>query len=166
MFRWMMGAILTMAAPLAAQTVQMDFTALAEKAKSKTEIQMGQAELQAFKEKIPKDVSLAGVEAISVHAFEYEKAGDYPVEALEPLRKQVAADRSWSRVVSAREGGESSDIYVQIREGKLAGLLVIAAEPREVTVVQIAGMVELAKLQEVVKSTIQFDLASLVAQGK
>jgi hypothetical protein len=157
---------LALAMPLAAQVSSFDFTKLAEKAKSKTEVNMDRAAMEALKVKMEgKDMGpLSSVETVSVHAYEYAKAGDFPADALEPLRKQIAADKRWSKMVSTRDGDEATDIFIRSESGKLAGLLVIAQESKEVTVVEINGSVELAKLEEVVKSTIQYDLAAVQAQ--
>lgn len=155
-------AALCLALPAAAQTLNMDFAAIAEKAASKTEINLEgpamQAALGAFGGALGK---LPEVKAASIHPYEFAKAGEYPTSGFDALRKQVAADSRWTRVLSAHEKDESTDINVMNQDGKLVGFLLIAVEPKEVTVIHGAGSVELAQLREVVSSTIGFDLEEL-----
>jgi hypothetical protein len=161
MLRWIFAVAIPIAA---AQTLNFDFSPLAVNATSKTEVNLDRAAMDALKIDLKDAGPFAGIETVFVHTYEYAKAGDYPSGALEPLRKQIAADSRWSRIVQAHEAGENTDIYIQTRDGKLAGMIVIAEEPKEVTVVQIGGSVEMAKLQEVVKSAIQYDLEELQAR--
>ena len=163
MFRTLLLAAFCIGVPMAAQTLKMDFAALAAKATSKTELNLDGAVLDEARKAMPAGSKLAGVTGVSIHTFAYAKAGDYPTDGLDALRKQVAADSHWSKLLSSHEEKESADIYVQIQNGKLAGLLLIAVEPKEVTVIQASGSVELAQMQEVVKSAIQFDMAALAA---
>jgi hypothetical protein len=155
-------ATLCLAVPAAAQTLAMDFAAIAEKAASKTEINLDgpamQAALGVFGGALGK---LPEVKAVSIHTYEFAKPGEYPTSGLDALRKQVAADPRWSRLLSAHEKDESTDIYVMNQDGTLVGFLLIALEPKEVTVIHGAGSVELAQLREVVSSTIGFDLAEV-----
>ena len=44
------------------------------------------------------------------------------------------------------------------QDGKPGGFLLISAEPKELTVVHVVGSIDLASLQEVVNSTIHYDL--------
>lgn len=165
MFRSLLVAVL-IAVPLSAQGLNLDFAALAAKATSKTELNLDGAVLEEARKALPEGGKFAGVTGVSIHTFKYAKAGQYPTDGLDALRKQVAADSRWSKLLSSHEEKESADIYVQFQDGRLAGLLLISVEPTEVAVIQATGSVELAQMQEVVKSAIQFDLASLAAPGK
>jgi hypothetical protein len=49
-------------------------------------------------------------------------------------------------MVSTREGGESVDIYLWQQGDAPGGLAVVAVEPKEVTVVNIVGRIDLQKL--------------------
>lgn len=165
MLRFVLLASFALAVPLAAQTLQFDFDALGAKATSKTDVNLDGEVLEAARASLP--APMRGVQAVSIHAYEYAKAGDYPAGVLDALRKQVAAQAGWSRLLGAKDDGESVDIFVRSENGKIAGFLLIAAEAKEVAVIQASGAVELANLQEVVQSAIQFDLAALAgAAGK
>ena len=155
--------LVTLAVIVAASAVAqtMDFSALAANAKSKTEVNLDGAVLEAARKAMPQAERLAGVKSMSIHAYEYAKEGDYPMEAVDAIVKQVEADASWKRVINAREEKERVDIFMKTSAGKVEGLLVVAAEAKEVAVIRAEGSVEMAGLQEVVKSAIKFDMAAL-----
>ena len=90
------------AAGAMAQTI--DFSALAEKAKSKTEVNMDGAVLEAARKAMPQGSKLEGVKSMSIHAYEYAKEGDYPMTAVEAIVKRVESDGSWKRVLNAQIG--------------------------------------------------------------
>ena len=62
-----------------------------------------------------------------------------------PIRKQLAGP-GWSRVVGIREKRELTEIYFWKERDTNGGLVVISAEPNELTVVNIVGRVDLASL--------------------
>lgn len=153
--------LLSASALLMAQTVNLNFDALAAKATKKNEIQLDGAALDLARANL-KDVSaLKDVQGISIHNYEYAKAGDYPASVIEDFLKKVAADTRWKRILSSHEEKESTDIFLLVEGGKPAGFLLISAEEKEVSVIQALGTVELAKLQEVVSSAIQYDMAAV-----
>jgi hypothetical protein len=93
-----------------------------------------------------KDV-VRGLKGIYVRSYTFDSAFDYPVEDVDAVRKQLAAP-GWQSVVTVRNTKERTqvDIYVSVEEGATNGLAIIASEPREFTVVNIVGNIDLAKL--------------------
>jgi hypothetical protein len=79
---------------------------------------------------------------IYVRGFEFDKDGQYTDADLEALRASLRR-APWSRIVDVHEGGEVSEIWVaQTPAGdKFAGVAIIDAEPRELTVVYISGVI-------------------------
>ena len=64
-----------------------------------------------------------------------------------------------------KHGTASKELMAMfIQDGKPGGFLLIAAEEKELSVVYVVGSIDLASLQEVVKSTIQYDLKSAGGQ--
>ena len=119
-------------------------------------------------QKAPEKVkgSVANVSRLVVRNYEFDKTGQYSDADLEPIRKQVSAGTGWSRVVNTKEEHESVEIYMLASQGgKLGGFLLIAAEEKELTVVHVVGSIDLASLQEVVKSTIAYDLSTAGARA-
>ena len=89
---------------------------------------------------------IAGLKGVYVRTFSFEKAGAYSADVVESLRLQLKAP--WSRIVSTqdRRQNESVDVYMWKEAGQTGGLAVIVAEPKELTVVNIIGDIDLARL--------------------
>jgi hypothetical protein len=84
---------------------------------------------------------------IFVKSFEFDKEGEYSQEDLEAIRSQIPSG-VWSRIVGvrSRKNGENVDVFVRMKDDKMAGLVVIAADPKELTVVNLVGAVDVDKL--------------------
>ena len=92
---------------------------------------------------------LAGLKAITVKSFKFGETGQYRMEDLEPIRAQLRTP-GWSKIISSQSKEETSEIYMRTDQGKVAGFAIIAAEPKELTVVAIEGTInlnDLAKLK-------------------
>jgi hypothetical protein len=158
-------------ASASAQRLNLDLSAVAAKATTKNEVTLEGTALQmirqaasANKEDKGKAGDLAkifsGVDGVAVRNYEFAKEGEYSDRDLEPLRQQVGNGSGWSRIVNVKEPNESTEIYVFSQGDKPSGMLIINAEPKELNVVHISGTVQLAQLQDIVKSTIHYDLAN------
>ncbi len=88
---------------------------------------------------------LAGLKAITVRSFQFNETGQYRIEDLEPIRRQLRTP-GWSKIVSVQSKEEISEVYTRMDQGKVAGFAIIAAEPKELTVVAIEGTVDLNDL--------------------
>ena len=82
------------------------------------------------------------LKGIYVRGFGFDKEGQYTEADLEPLRNTLRR-APWSRIVDVHEGAEVSEIWVaQNAAGdKFAGVAIINAEPRELTVVYVSGLI-------------------------
>ena len=92
---------------------------------------------------------IAGLQAIYVRSFEFDKEGAYSPAEVEALRKQLAAP-GWSCLVEVRSkkaGGENADVCLRQEGGKVLGLAIIANEPKKLTVVNILGSIDLEQLR-------------------
>jgi hypothetical protein len=149
--------------PVGAQTLDFNLDKLSAKAKDKAEITLEGPMLNQALQMAPDKIkgAAANLSRVSVRHYEFEKDGEYADTDLDPIRKQVA---SWSRVLNVKEEHESTEIYMLTKDGKPAGFLLIAAEPKELTVVHVVGSIDLASLQEVVNSTIHYDLKGAEGQ--
>jgi hypothetical protein len=87
------------------------------------------------------------IKGIYVRSFEFDRSGAYNEADLDSLRSQLKAPQ-WSRMASVRSQrqGENIDVYVKMDSNEIAGLTVIAAQPRELTVVNIVGAIDLDAL--------------------
>ena len=93
------------------------------------------------------------LKGIYVKSFEFEREGEYSLADLEEIRKQLHAP-AWQRTVEVRtkRGGENTEVYLMTGSGAgpdaIQGLAIICAEPKELTVVNIVGPIDLDKLAE------------------
>ena len=89
------------------------------------------------------------LKGVYVKSFEFDKEGEYSQADLDAIRSQLTAS-SWSRLVGviSKRDGEISEIYMMTESGgkKVLGLAILAAEPKELTVVNIVGPIDIEKL--------------------
>jgi hypothetical protein len=87
------------------------------------------------------------LKGVYVKTFEFKEANQYNLSDLDPIRAQLK-DSNWSKVVDVHESasGESTELYLMKEGDTLIGLAVLVAEPKELTVVNIVGPIELDKL--------------------
>ena len=88
---------------------------------------------------------IAGITGIYVKSYKFETPNSYSLDDVESVRKQVARE-GWSRIVGVKERNELTEVYLWKEGGANGGLVVISAEPDELTVVNIVGTVDLASL--------------------
>lgn len=87
--------------------------------------------------------TLAGVKSVQIRSYEF--ASDYPCAQtdLGPLRSQLAQP-GWTRLVEThKRDRENVDIYVALNDHVVRGVAIIACEPRELTIVNVVGTVDL-----------------------
>jgi len=84
------------------------------------------------------------ITGIQVRSFEFETEGAYTEADVNDIRAQLKGPE-WSVIVSSRskKGREISEIYLH-RDG---GLVILAAEPKELTVVNIIGKIDPSELR-------------------
>lgn len=92
---------------------------------------------------------VANLKGIYVRSYEFEKEGAYTIAEVESLRSQVRTP-GWSKVVGVRSGtdGDNVDVFFKLENEKMAGIVIICAEPKELTFVNIVGQLELDQLSD------------------
>ena len=87
------------------------------------------------------------LKGVYVKRFEFEKDGQYSRTDIEPILKQLHTP-AWARIVGVTSTKEVNNIEVfMMTEGSLIkGIAVIAAQPRELTVVNVVGPIDIDKL--------------------
>lgn len=90
---------------------------------------------------------LKGIRGIYVRSFSFDEPGEYSKADLEPVQAQLRAP-GWQPVVSTHDlkQGKNLEIYVRRSGNRTDGLAIIAADPRQLTIVNIVGPVDLARL--------------------
>jgi hypothetical protein len=92
---------------------------------------------------------VAGLKGVYVRVFEFEKPGEYSLADLEAIRSQLRAP-GWQKIVGifSRRGGDNVDVHLKMQGESITGLAIIAADPTELTVVNVIGPIDLEKLRQ------------------
>jgi hypothetical protein len=146
------------AQPMAwAQEIKLpvNLDALADKADEAVTVTMDKSMLQ-FAAKFLNDKDddeadvrklIAGLDSIYVRSFQFNQEGAYSMADVEAVRSQLQSP-GWGRLVGVRsKHGDNVDVYFKDGgNGHLGGIVVISAEPRELTIVNIIGTLDPEKL--------------------
>jgi len=89
---------------------------------------------------------ITGLNGVYVKSFEFDRDGAYSTADVETIRKQLTG--RWTRLVftESKKSQELVEIYSWRDGDRSGGLAILVAEPRELTVVNIVGTIDLAKL--------------------
>jgi hypothetical protein len=92
---------------------------------------------------------IVGIEGIYIKSFDFKKEGGYAPADLEKVRAQLKAPE-WSRIVGIQSSGENEHIEVWARseKGKVSGVAILASEPRQLTVCNLVGNIDLETLAD------------------
>ncbi len=94
--------------------------------------------------------AINGLRGIYVKHLEFDTPGGYTDSDVAPIRNQLRG-AAWTRiveVVSRREGAKNAEVYLATDNGRVDGLAILLIEPKELTVVNIVGMVDIEKLRK------------------
>ena len=92
---------------------------------------------------------IVGIEGIYVRHFEFKDNGVWTQADLESVRGQLKTPE-WSRLVGwkSAEDGETAEVFLRLEGSKMTGLAILATAPKEFTVVNIAGPIDLDALSQ------------------
>ena len=154
------GALAAAAAFVAgglAQQFHLDLEHLAAKASDSVDLSLSGATLQFAARfldgKDPDEARvkklISGLNGIYLKSFEFKKEGVWTQADLDRVRNQLRAPE-WERIVAFKsaEEGETAEVYLRTENKKVTGVAILAFEPKELTVVNIAGSVDLDSLAE------------------
>ena len=87
------------------------------------------------------------LKGIYVESFTFDQPNQYSQADVEPIRAQLAGP-GWSKIVESRtkRDHELDEIYVMKDGNKIAGVAILVAEARELTVVNLIGPIDIEKL--------------------
>jgi|SRR5581483_4980115 len=90
---------------------------------------------------------IAGLKGIYVRSFDFDADYAYPANDVEFIKKQLS-QQGWQQLVQVHNVKEQTNvsIYLCASQGNANGLAIIASKPREFTVVNIVGSIDLQKL--------------------
>jgi len=133
-----------------------DFTALSKKAAQSVDISLDPSLLRLATGVISSDNDadsaalngvIQGIRGIYVRSYTFDRPGEYSKEDVKSVEAQLLAP-GWQPIVSTHDlkKGNKVDIYILRSGARTDGLAIIAADPRELTIVNIVGSIDLAKL--------------------
>ncbi len=152
-----MKRILILAAalvPLGAQQIDFSyFDKLADKAKESAVVNLGPEQLSLLAGMQPKQGGKdfadlpKTLRGIQVRSLEFDSPGQYDINEVRSLGAKIKSGGTWVPMVTVKEKDEFTEILVRKgADGKPDGLLILAAEPTELTFVHIDGVGDLASL--------------------
>jgi hypothetical protein len=140
-----------------AQLQLPDFDSLASKASETVSITLDSALLGVAADFLdsnnPEDAAakdlIRSIKGIYVKSYTFDADFAYPVADIESVRRQLAAP-GWQQLVQVRSKKEQAnvDIYISLDQNKPNGIAIIASEPRQFTIVNIVGAIDLRKLHQ------------------
>ena len=150
-----LGAAL--AATVWGQQFKFNLEHLASKASDSVDVSLDSSLLQFaakfFNGKDPDEAKvkklLAGITGIYVKSFEFKNTGAWSAADLDRVRTQLKAPE-WSKIVGVKsnEDGENIEIWLRTEKGKVSGVAILASEPRQLTVANLVGNVDLDSLAD------------------
>ena len=140
---------------LGAQQFPMKIDRLAAQASDKIDVSLSGSLLQFaakfLDDKDPDEAKvrklIVGLDGIYVKCYSFKNANVWTQADLESIRRNLHAPE-WSRIVSYSGEDGTGEIYVRTVDKKPAGIAILATEPKELTIVNIAGSIDLASLSE------------------
>lgn len=98
-------------------------------------------------EKQVKEI-INGLKGIYVKSYEFEKEGEYVDADVESIRTQLR-NPAWSRIIGINSRKEGSvEVYLMTNGAQVGGLAVLVTDPKELTIVNIIGPINLEKLSK------------------
>jgi hypothetical protein len=140
-----------------AQDVKWNYDKLAAKASDTVDVSLSGSLLRfatKFLSDDDKDEAkvkklIVGLKGIYVKSFEFKKPGEYTAADVEAFRAPLHAPE-WERIVGVHssEDGENVEVYLKNADKGIGGLAIIATEPKQLTLVNIVGNIDLDSLSE------------------
>lgn len=133
-----------------------DFSDLAKRATNSVVVTLDRDMLQTASQFIPKDgdnaaanAAISGLEGVYVRNFTFAHDHDYSRADVDSILKQLHAP-VWSPMVSVHDTNTNEDVHIYLcrDNGHTKGMVIVAAEPRELTIVNLVGNIDPAKLAQ------------------
>jgi hypothetical protein len=135
----------------------MNLEKLAEHATESVDVTLDQSTLQLASGFLSKDdpdeaqvkKMIGKLKGIYVRSFEFEKEGQYSMSDVQAMRAQLKGT-NWTRIVGVKSiKGENTEVYLLKNGDQIGGIVVLDAEPKELTIVHVDGSIspeELSRL--------------------
>ena len=140
-----------------AQPLKLNLDHLAAKAADSVDINLNGSLLQFaakfLDNKDPDEAKvkklIGGIEGIYIRSFQFKNDGEWAQSDLENVRNQVKGP-GWSRIVGYKSTSEgaNAEVYVRTDKDKVLGVAIVVAEPKEFTVVNLSGTIDMDSLAD------------------
>ena len=92
---------------------------------------------------------IKNVKGIYVKSFSFEKENEYSPAEIESVMSQLRGG-GWSKIigVTSKKDGDNVEVYLLNIGDQISGLAVVSAEPKEFTIVNVVGPIDLEKLSK------------------
>jgi len=135
--------------------IQFDWDKLAAKAVEKVDVnlegptlEMASKFLSGVKGEESKFKQVVqGLKGVYVKSFTFDKEGQYTAADLNSIRSQLKTP-GWSNIVDIQDKNETAGVYLKTDGKQTQRLVVLAAEPKELTFVEIIGPIDPSMLND------------------
>jgi hypothetical protein len=143
-----------LAMPAAAQRLNLNFAELEDRAEEVVDVTLDASMLKLAAKFLGNDRDerairdmIGGLQGIYVRSYEFAKEGEYDRKLVDRVKSQLGA--TWKPLVTVRsKTRENVNIMADMRGEQVVGLVIIAAEPTEFTVVNIVGPIDIDRLAD------------------
>lgn len=150
-----MGILIPLVAgapPAWAQNAKLNLSSLdklAAKATNVTNVNLDKDSLQLAAGHVPakQEEMLNHLKGLYIRSFQFSQPGQYSREDVENILRQLQSS-GWKSVVTSenKKTGELANICVMSEGGEALGLAIVSAKPKELTVVNLVGPIDLSNL--------------------
>lgn len=146
--------------PVAAQSARLklpDLSQLASKAAESVDISLDPSMLGlAAKFMSAEDADdramkemLQNLQGVYVKSFEFDELNAYSKSDVDAIRQQLSGP-GWNRLVGVKSKRDSADVdvFIFLTGDKPGGLAIVAAEPKQLTIVNLVGAIDLDRLRQ------------------
>lgn len=88
---------------------------------------------------------ISGLKGIYVRSLTFSKPGEYSRADVQKIQAQL---KGWNQIVNVHEANEDTGIYIKTDGQRIQGVVILAAEPTELTLVNIVGSIRLDQLKD------------------
>lgn len=160
--------LLAFAVPASAQRLNLDFPGLADRAEEVVDITLDASMLRMASKFLTEDDDrnvrdvIKGLQGIYVRSYEFANEGEYDRSLVDRVKSQLGS--GWKPLVTVRSKKKDNvNIMANMVGERITGLVIIAAEPKEFTVVSIEGPIDIDRLADLEG---QFGIPSVTVEGK
>jgi hypothetical protein len=93
---------------------------------------------------------ITGLKGVYVRSYEFKAEGAFSDADIAGIREQLRGP-GWSRIIDVKSLGvdfDDDEVYVATSGGRVEGLALLVIDPKEVTVINIVGSLDIEKLKK------------------